>query len=115
MDIAFGEERSKDLIPDKMIAFWHPDSRKQDPKVIGKQDHIKQLIENSGQKIPMKSIALFDDDESNCKVAGKKGVQVFFCKAVPAKDKVSLTGFNSNVWANFVSAKGKGSGGCIVM
>jgi hypothetical protein len=50
LDVAFGQQKSLQLFPEHAIALWHPESRKQDDKKIGKQDHIAELIKKLGVK-----------------------------------------------------------------
>eukprot|EP00039_Didymoeca_costata_P026088 m.14894 g.14894 ORF g.14894 m.14894 type:complete len:228 (-) comp5243_c0_seq1:158-841(-) len=120
LDIALGKDKSGDLIPDQYIALWHPESKKKDPKKVGKLEHLDELLRHFKQKNPKtpispKNVALFDDDLDNIKIAAKKGYNVFHCKAVNAKDEVSDTGFNRHVWLDFVGKKGISGEGCSIM
>ncbi len=61
LDTAFGPEKSKDLIPDDMIALWHPQSKSETDKVVGKNSHIAFLLDAckaKGKKIPKSSVRL---------------------------------------------------------
>jgi len=110
-----GCTKSEEHIPDELIALWHPESRGQDPKAVGKQNHIKHLIGkcqeidgNGAKPIPMSKVVLFDDDKTNIEIAVKKGIQAFFVEAVSSKDATSPTGFNRDVWRErFIPRKGK--------
>merc|ERR1719263_1071371 len=117
MTMAFGEEKGIDLIPDHMIALWHPESRSEDEKKVGKQSHLDQLMKGTGGAVTdYKQIALFDDDANNIKIAKKKGVRAWFCDASNAKKTELPSGFNRDIWREFVAKKGGGGGGgCTVM
>lgn len=123
LDTAFGENKSKDLFPDRSIAFWHPESRNQDPKKIGKEDHIKEIKKNIPGKIKASEIVLFDDDEHNIEVAKKSGHRAFHCPAIKADlidaedwDPVKTpTGFHRGIWRNFIQVKGGSAAGCVLM
>lgn len=62
-------------------------------------------------------IVLFDDDQNNVKIAGAKGMRPFYCKASSSKEieKGKETGFNREVWKDFVKKKGGSAGGCVIM
>ena len=86
------------------------------PQKVGKQSHLDFLIKNSGVSMSYKSVALFDDDKNNIMIAGKKGLQAWFCDASKAKEEGINSGFTRDIWVQFIAAKGlKGGGGCVVM
>ena len=107
-----------DLIPDHMIALWHPESRSENEKKVGKQTHLETLMKaTSGAVTAMKQIVLFDDDANNIKIAKKNGVRAWYCDATNAKQTELPSGFNREIWSQFVAKKGgaSGGGGCTVM
>lgn len=119
-----GKSKSEQMIPDELIALWHPDSRGKNPKVVGKQDHIKHLISQAKQidpqlgNIALNKVVLFDDDKTNIEIAVKKGINAFYVEAVSSKDADSPTGFNRHVWKDrFIPRKGKTDAkqGCAIM
>lgn len=124
LDVAFGEKKSKDLFPDHMIAFWHPDSRNQDPKKIGKEDHISEILKSmpKGKSIKSSQIVLFDDDQNNIRIAKGKKHRTFFCEAIKAEEADdenwsptnNPSGFHRGIWKTFIKQKG-GDGGCIIL
>lgn len=119
LNIAFGsEEKSVDMIPDDLIALWHPESKKEDPKKVGKQQHLAYLLNAKQCKdkgVKLSQCVLFDDDEHNIKIAKSKGLRNWYCEAVASSDTTSQTGFHRGIWADFVSKKGKGGGSCLIM
>jgi len=109
-------DKSEELIPDELIALWHPDSKGKEEKKVGKQDHLEYLLNaKSAAGVKMNQIALFDDDENNCKIASQKKARVWFCPAVKSSDTTSPSGFHREIWAKFISDKGKAGGGCVLM
>lgn len=101
-----------------MIAVWHPESKGKDPKKIGKGDHLQFLADAyaaAGKgKLAKGALALFDDDENNIKVGGKAGYQVHYCKALSSKAE-GPSGFNREVWKQFIVNKGVSGKGCVLM
>lgn len=108
-----------DLIPDHLIALWHPAIKGEDEKKVGKQSHLEELIKKANiPGIEMKQIVLFDDDKNNIKVGAKKGVKTWFCDGSNAKKDGEVSGFHRGIWTEFVKAKGipsSGGGGCALM
>ena len=53
-------------------------------------------------------VVLFDDDATNIRIAAKKGHRAIMCHAASAKEqeKGKPTGFNRQVWIDFVKTKG---------
>ncbi len=62
-------------------------------------------------------MALFDDDENNVKIGRKSGYHVHYCKALSSKeaDAGGQTGFNRDVWKEFIIAKGLTNKSCMLM
>eukprot|EP00040_Diaphanoeca_grandis_P021864 m.116724 g.116724 ORF g.116724 m.116724 type:complete len:231 (+) comp28531_c0_seq1:254-946(+) len=122
LDHAFGPN-SKDLIPNDLIAMWHPESRKEDHKKVGKSHHIEFLVTRvtqrtkgmAAKRLSYSKVALFDDDEVNIKLAQRQGVNAFHCPAVSARDEASASGLHKLIWERFVSDKGKTQMGCVLM
>jgi hypothetical protein len=123
LDTAFGESKSKDMFPDHVVKFWHPESRGKDPKKIGKQDHIAAILKDLPKRPRPSEICLFDDDEHNIEIARKKGHRTFFCPAIKA-DVIDAagwdctketTGFHRGIWKDFIKAKGGTGAGCVIM
>jgi len=118
IDSAFGQKKSRDLIPDHAIALWHPDRRGKDEKKVGKQEHIAEILKNLSLKCKASEVVLFDDDSTNIKIANKKGHRAVYCQALKEKEMVKegkMTGFNRDIWRDFVKSKGNLGGGCVVM
>jgi len=118
LDVAFGPERSKRLFPDYVIALWHPESRGKNEKKVGKQEHIAQIIKILGARVSASEVVLFDDDEQNCKIANSKGMRAFHCPTASSKEIEfgKYSGFNREVWKEFVRRRGASAGSsCAVM
>eukprot|EP00729_Bicosta_minor_P013978 gene13978-6715_t len=118
LDHAFGKEKSQDMIADDMIAVWHPEQKGKDAKKVGKADHLQFLADafakNGKGKVGKGNMALFDDDKNNIELGQKAGYQVHYCKALSGKAE-GLSGFNREVWKDFIVKKGVSSKGCVIM
>jgi len=122
LDVALGPN-SSDLIPDDLIEMWHPESRDLDHKKVGKTHHIHTLVTKVTQRykgmaarnISYSKVALFDDDETNIKIAMKQGVNAFYCPAVSARNTYDVTGLHKLIWIEFVANKGRSQSGCVLM
>eukprot|EP00035_Acanthoeca_spectabilis_P021531 m.438756 g.438756 ORF g.438756 m.438756 type:complete len:217 (-) comp18281_c0_seq1:144-794(-) len=118
LDTAFGQKKSRDLFPDHAIALWHPERKNppRDEKKVGKEEHIAEVVKNLSVKCKPSEIVLFDDDATNIKIAGKKGHRAIMCHAYSSKEqeKGKATGFNRDVWKDFVKSKGGSAGGCTI-
>lgn len=111
LDTCFGSAASVQLIPDNMIAMWHPSTRGQIADELGKTAHIEELAMAASTKsgadpIVMNQIALFDDDKNNIKIALKKGVSAFHCDAHHHETVAKPSGFQPKIWRDFVARSG---------
>ena len=57
-DTAFGESKSKDMFPEHVVKFWHPESKGKDPKKIGKHSHIAVILKDLPQRVKTSEICL---------------------------------------------------------
>jgi hypothetical protein len=120
---AFGsEEKSKSYFPDDMIAMWHPESKGENDKKVGKFTHLQLLKDTQNEKGSSQAIdpkkwnevVLFDDDATNIQLGLKKGLNAFLCPLEDKENPDEPMGFHPGVWKEFVAKKGvlsKG-GGC---
>jgi hypothetical protein len=120
---AFGEEKSKSFFPDDMIAMWHPESKGENDKKVGKFTHLTQLktVQNDkGNSQPIdkwSDVVLFDDDVTNIQLGLKKGLNAYVCPLEDKENPEQPMGFHPDVFKQFVADKGKHSkagGGCTI-
>jgi hypothetical protein len=89
LDIAFGEQKSKELIPgsismrvfmpcihflnsiprtllDVLIEAWNPDNKDMRSRLVGKNYHLEALMKQLPADTNRKTVLLVDDSERNC-------------------------------------------------